>query len=93
MISKEIVRLSIQITANKITVKQKWHGKRGVTPHASQIKLNSTKLNLMKWYEVIYLWLQINMNKKNKKFINLLKSQIIFLCFSEALSMCQNLWI
>ena len=48
LISKEIVRLSIQATANKISVEQKLRGKRGVTPQASQIKLKSTKLNLLK---------------------------------------------
>ena len=35
---------------NSSNSKQKLRGKRGVTPHASQIKLNSTKLNLLKWY-------------------------------------------
>ena len=33
---------------NSSNSKQKLRGKRGVTPHVSQIKLNSTKLNLLK---------------------------------------------
>ena len=58
---------------------------------------NKTKLNETKPNEVIWSDLFVTSNKyeqkKHKKFINLLKSQIIFLCFSEVLSMCQNLWI
>ena len=69
LISKEIVRLSIQATANKISVEQKLRGKRGVTPQASQIKLKSTKLNLLKWYIQLQnqnLWIKVEFRNPKK---------------------------
>ena len=30
----------MQVMVNKISVEEKWHGKRDVTPHASQRQLN-----------------------------------------------------
>ena len=52
------MRLSIQANVNKISVEGKLCGKRGVTPHASQIKLKSTKT---KPTEVIYTAINTNL--------------------------------
>ena len=58
----------------------------------NKTKLNETKPNEVIWSD-IFVTLNKYEQKKHTKFINLLKSQIIFLYFSEALSMCQNLWM
>ena len=55
-------------TAIKISIEEKLHGKRGVTPHVSQRKLNKTKP-----IEVIYT--AINSKSESRKHKELKQSQ------------------